>query len=112
MEVTYREQNGIYIVTARGELDLSSAPLMRAEFDKVIEKRAAVVLVDFAEVTYIDSSGLATIIDALQRTKKYKARLALCGLNQVVRNVLEIARLDSVFTIFPDEQTALQKLQG
>jgi anti-sigma B factor antagonist len=53
-------------------------------------------------VTYIDSSGIASLVEGLQVAKKQKSELALVAVSQRVRRVLELARLDKVFQIHPD----------
>lgn len=112
METRIREVDGISIIDATGDFDLANAPKVRSAFDELINKKVPLVIMNFSGVKYIDSSGLATVIDAMQRTKKYQGKLALCGMNQVVKNVLEIARLDKVFAIYADETEALSKVKA
>lgn len=111
MEITFREETGIYIVDVTGEFDLANAPKARALFDQLIKKQAKQIVINFNEVIYIDSSGLATVIDVFQKSRKYQGKLALCGLAPTVKNVFEIARLDSVFSIHPDEVTAIENIK-
>jgi len=63
--------------------------------------------VDLSEVYYVDSSGLAIFIDALQRIQRYGGKLALAGLKGNVAMVFQIARLDKIFLIFDDRETAV-----
>ena len=65
-------------------------------------KKGRNVLVDLSKVTYIDSSGIASLVEGLQVAKKQKSDLALVAVSQRVRRVLELARLDKVFQIHPD----------
>jgi len=58
-------------------------------------------------VTYIDSSGLAALIGAMQEVEGYGGKFLLAGLQETVREVLESSRLDQVFQIFPDADAAL-----
>ncbi|MDZ4743975.1 MAG: STAS domain-containing protein [Verrucomicrobiota bacterium] len=111
MEISFREENGVHIIDVSGEFDLANAPKARALFDQLIKKQAKQIVVNFNEATYIASSGLATVIDVFQRSRKFQGRLVLCGLAPVVKNVFEIARLDSVFTIFLDEAGALESFK-
>ncbi|MDX2226833.1 MAG: STAS domain-containing protein [Verrucomicrobiae bacterium] len=106
MEISHTQVDHIHVISPSGEFDLASAPKARAVFDTVIGKKVPAVVIDFSGVSYIDSSGLATIIDVFQRTKKYQGRVALCGMSRVVQNVFEIAKLDSVFKIYPDQAAA------
>ena len=63
--------------------------------------------VDLSKVTYIDSSGLAILIEGMQNVTAYGGKFALVGLQETVRPIFEIARLDQVFRIFPDVSAAL-----
>ena len=64
-------------------------------------------MVDLSRVTYIDSSGLAALIEAMQKMDGCGGKLVLAGLQENVRPIFEIARLDQVFVIFPDVKAAL-----
>lgn len=94
------------LLAIEGEIDLHESPQMREAFLPVIEKKLPQILVDLNGVSYIDSSGLAVLIDAMQRIQNYGGRLALFGLQENVRHIFEIARLDQVFKIFPDKESA------
>ncbi len=95
------------IITLDGELDMNRVPIARAQIAAAIDGKAPRILLDLAGLTYIDSSGLALFIESLQRMQAYQGRLALCGLSETVRHIFEVARLDQVFQIHPDQQSAL-----
>ena len=65
-------------------------------------------MVDLSGVTYIDSAGLAALIEAMQKVEAYGAKFLLAGLQDTVRSIFEISRLDQVFQIFPDIDAALR----
>ena len=65
------------------------------------------LVVDLSKVSYIDSSGLAVLIEAMQNVEAYGGRFFLAGLQENVRPIFEIARLDQVFIIFPHVDAAL-----
>ena len=95
------ESEGRLIVALEGEIDLEQAgAVRRALLDSL--KKGRNVLVDLSKVTYIDSSGIASLVEGLQVAKKQKSDLALVAVSQRVRRVLELARLDKVFKIHPD----------
>ena len=105
------EQSGRTVVALSGEIDLEKAPeVRRALLDSMKQKRD--ILVDLSEVTYIDSSGVASLIEGLQAARKQKNDLALVSVSQRARRVLELARLDKVFTIHADLPTALVRAKG
>ena len=67
------------------------------------------VLVNMSGVAYIDSSGIATLVEGLQLSRQTKTRFGLFGLRPNARSVLELARLHKVFAVFEDEAEALGK---
>jgi len=73
----------------------------------MIANKPNVVVVDLTKVTYFDSSGLAVLIESMQKVQEYGGKFALAGVQESVQHILEIARLDQVFQIFPDVDSAL-----
>jgi len=98
------------ILALQGEIDLHESPLVKDRLLGMLAEKPPCVFVDLSGVTYIDSSGLATLIEALQRAQTYSGKLALYGIRDNVRNIFHIARLDQVFRIFPDKVSALAAL--
>lgn len=98
MQHQVREERGSLIVSLTGEVDLDNSPKARhVLLDSV--GRGRKVLVDLAGVTYMDSSGVASLVEAFQRAKKNGTDFALVLVNPAVLRVLKLARLDKVFTI-------------
>src|SRR5215475_5571720 len=93
------ESAGRLVVALEGEIDLEHAgTVRRALLDSL--KKGRHVLVDLSLVTYIDSSGIASLVEGLQVARKQKNDLGLVAVNTRVRRVLELARLDKVFQIY------------
>ena len=82
-----------------GEIDLHVSPRLEGSLERIIKKQPPHVVVDLSGVTFIDSSGLAVLIRALQTIKGYGGNLSLRGVNESVRPIFEMARLDQVFLI-------------
>jgi anti-sigma B factor antagonist len=95
------------VLALDGEIDLHEAPQVKTKLLPLINSKLPHVVVDLTGVSYIDSSGLALFIEAMQRIQAYGGKFALCGLRPSVRTIFDIARLDQVFRIFPDRQAAL-----
>ena len=95
------------IISFEGEIDLHESPNVRDALRPLIEKKVPRIYVDLTEVGYIDSSGLAVLIDAMQRIANYGGKFGLIAIRPAVRTVLEIARLDQVFRVYPDRESAL-----
>ncbi len=86
-----------------GEIDLHRSPRVERSLASMIKKRPDRIVVDLSGVTFIDSSGMAVLIRALQNMKQYGGSLSLRGLNDNVRPIFETARLDQVFVIDPGD---------
>ncbi len=107
MAYVSRVVDGVSILDLEGEIDLYKSPDVRSEIGKLIAKKNKSVVINFQKVTYIDSSGLATMIDAFQKMRVYGGRLALISLAKPVRSVFEVSRLDKFFQIFDEEASAV-----
>ncbi len=95
------------IIALAGEIDLHRSQEVKEALAAPIQRKASRILLDLSSVSYIDSSGLAVLIEALQRVLGYGGKFGLFGLQESVRNIFGIARLDQVFQIYPDESAAL-----
>jgi anti-sigma B factor antagonist len=95
------------VLPLEGEIDLHVSPNLTAALNRMIDKKPRQLVVDLSRVTYIDSAGLAALIEGMQKIEAYGGKLALAGLQETVRSIFEIARLDQVFRIFPDVDAAL-----
>lgn len=91
----------INVFPLEGEIDLHVSPGVESSLASIIAERPRHVVVDFSGVTFIDSSGLAVLIKAMQDVKEYGGKFTLAGINNDVRSIFEIARLDQVFLIDP-----------
>ena len=105
-QVTVETISDGVVVRPVGDIDLSRSPSLRTSIAKVFESTNARVIVDLREVPYMDSSGVATLVEAMQIASRSETRFILCGLGERVRSIFEIARLDTVFTITPDLESA------
>ena len=94
------------VIAPEGEIDLNCSTLVKQQLEPLIADKRSRVVVDLSGVTYIDSSGLAVFIEAMQRVQAYGGRFLLCGLRESVNHIFNIARLDQVFQIFPDRAAA------
>ena len=98
MQHEVREEGGSVVVSFQGEIDLEHSPRAREVLLECVG-RACPVLVDLSGVEYIDSSGVASLVEALQQAKSQGNSLTLASVSPSAMRVLELARLDKVFTI-------------
>jgi anti-sigma B factor antagonist len=97
---------GEEVLPLEGEIDLHVSPVISASLNEMIAKKPKQLVVDLSKVTYIDSSGLAVLIEAMQKVEKDGGKFAIVGMQETVRSIFDIARLDQVFRIFPDLDAA------
>ena len=90
-----------------GEIDLSGAPSLRTHLAGVQGKVTGRLIIDLKSVPYMDSSGVATLVEAMQQTRRRGVKLVLCNMQEKVRSIFEIARLDTVFTIVDNTDQAM-----
>jgi anti-sigma B factor antagonist len=95
------------VLPLKGEIDLHVSPVITASLNAIIEKKPDRLVIDLSDVSYIDSAGLAALIQAMQKVEAYGGKFLLAGLQETVRSIFEISRLDQVFQVFPDVDTAL-----
>jgi anti-sigma B factor antagonist len=95
------------VLSLEGEIDLHVSPRVAISLRQMISKNPKQLVVDLSRVTYLDSSGLAVLIEAMQNVEQYGGKFAIVGVQETVRSIFDIARLDQVFRIFPDVDAAL-----
>ena len=99
LEINTREMDGKYLITVSGEVDLYSSPELREAVTKAIPKAQEAVGVDLSDVAYMDSSGVATLVEGLRSASQGNTEFVLVAPSQSVVKVLQLSRLDSVFTM-------------
>ncbi|MTJ83929.1 MAG: STAS domain-containing protein [Telmatospirillum sp.] len=105
--ITSRKLDGGAVVRLSGEIDLQNSPDLRRELlDRVADGDP--VVVDLAQVSYIDSSGIACLVEAYQMARRHGLRFALAAVSPAALRVLRLARLDEVFIIRDQVADALK----
>ena len=94
------------VLVLQGEIDLHASPRVKEGMLQMLGNKPPRVFVDLSKGTYIDSSGMAVLIEAMQSIHAYGGKLALLGLRDTVEVIFHIAQLDKVFRIFPDKAAA------
>ena len=94
------------LVRLTGTITMSCAALLRQRLGKIQEDRPARLVIDLGAVPHMDTSGIATFVEVLQHARHTGSTLILCAVNDHVRRILEIARLDTVFSIVDTVQDA------
>src|SRR5437016_13132597 len=90
------------IVTLDGEIDFHLSPEVAASLRAIVANKPKRVVVDLSKVTYLDSSGLAVLIDGMPNTQEYGGEFSLAAMQENLRHIFEIACLYPGFKVFPD----------
>jgi len=108
------EIDGVRVVAVRGELDLSTAPGLEPVLEEAVGSSEGVV-VDLTECEFIDSTGIALLVRAWQRTEAEDAgsarRLVLCSSNAQVGRVLEVSGIGKSIPIHASREESLAALR-
>ena len=106
--ICIRRADQTAILNVSGDIDLASSPVVsKVLMRELRENRTPIVICNLAQVGYIDSSGIASLVEGLQASRGIGSRLILGGLSPVVREVLRLSGLLTVFEIYEDENQAL-----
>lgn len=100
-----RDDQGYKILELAGEVDLNESPQARKQILELL-KEGYDLLVDLSAVEYIDSSGVASLVEGYQIAKTDNLKFGLIGVSDAAMQVLQLARLDKVFPIFDSASAA------
>ena len=99
----------VKIIAPQGILDGTKATNFRSEVDLSVSEGAQIILVDFTDVTFMDSSGLGALVLALKTVRGAGLKMFLCSINEQVKMLFELTSMDRVFEIFSDREEFKQK---
>ena len=106
--IRQRQEQGIPIVDVDGEIDVYTVPKFKDQLSKLIEEGEQRILVNLQKVGYMDSSGFGALLGATKRLRPDGGKLGLVGCNQVIGRMLKITRLNTIFDMFDEEDSALR----
>ena len=101
------EKNGITVCRMTGDIDINTSPEFKKALDEAIGSKKDKIVINLSEVRYVDSSGLATLVEVLKNMRAYGGKLKLVSLSDKVRGLFEITKLDKLFDIVADEDSAV-----
>lgn len=113
VEIVTEKMDSGFLLRLKGDVDMNTSSDVRSALADVFKKGSSgmkAILIDLSQVRYMDSSGIATLVEAMQNCMRKKARLRLFELSPPVRDVFELARLTSVFEIFATQSEAVTGL--
>ena len=108
MDVKVSQVEQIAVFEVSGEINISTSPDLKKHFEKQPSKS---VVVNLERVTYIDSSGLATLVEMLKKTRSKGGSLGLASIPEKVKSLFEITKLDKLFSISTSQAEAISKIK-
>ncbi|QLE56444.1 STAS domain-containing protein [Nostoc sp. TCL26-01] len=94
--------SSVEILELSGILDGIRGNELRREVSSIVETGVQILLIDMQEVKFIDSSGLGALVSAMQMTRSANVKLFLCSINDQVRMLFELTKMDRIFQTFAD----------
>lgn len=108
LEIDLRPVEAAVVVELDGELDLASAPDLRARLLELVNKRPELVVLDLSKLSFVDSTGISLFVVAHQRFAESGIPFRLAGATPAVRRLLEITKLDELFSLYDAPDAALE----
>jgi anti-sigma B factor antagonist len=112
MEISTREKGKVLVFDIRGDLDAKSATVLKDRINEKITEGKSMILINLTDVPYMDSAGLGVLVSGLKNANRLSGDLRIWGLQDEVKSIFELTRLNKVFQIFEDENSALVSFQG
>lgn len=94
----------VRVLSPSGILDSTQASAISAQVEDALDAGAKTLLVDLKETTFVDSSGLGTLVSALKKTREKGCEMAVCSINPQVKMLFELTSMDQVFDIFENRE--------
>jgi anti-sigma B factor antagonist len=107
MKIDITEYKGVKVVLPSGDIDMYSSPELRQALMGFIDNKDLSLFIDFKEVSYIDSSGIATLVEGLKTMKEYGGRLKLVRIPEGIMEIFRFSKLDNIFEIYGNIDNAI-----
>src|SRR5581483_4153606 len=110
LEAQVRPQSNAAVIDLKGDIDGGSEDALQKAYAEALQNKPSAVLLNFRDVGYINSKGIALIVMLLAQARKSGTRLLTTGLSPHYVEIFYITRLSDFMKIYPDEQTALAQV--
>ncbi|MDD4957208.1 MAG: STAS domain-containing protein [Candidatus Omnitrophica bacterium] len=107
MQVRLEQKGDVSVFKIAGNIDIETSPEMKKEIDKAMAGKQKKVVMNLREVSYIDSSGLATLVEVLKNLRSYGGKMKISDLSDKISGLFEITKLNKLFDIVQDEASAI-----
>ena len=102
-----KDQSGVAVVQVEGQLIVGNRQELKSLVQATLDKGERRLLIDFSRTGYIDSSGLGALVSISRKIREAGGELRLAGLNEDLRSLFELTKLDTLFAIAETPQQAL-----
>jgi anti-sigma B factor antagonist len=107
MQIDIQDMGGVSVLRIMGDIDVNTSPDVKKSFDDLIKEKKDKVVINFKDVAYVDSSGLATLVEIFKNMRAYGGKLKLSNLSSKVLGLFEITKLNKLFDIVQEEKDAI-----
>jgi len=112
MQLKEATHEGIDVFALRGDIDLDSAPTLRSVLQAKINEHCPALIVDLAQVSFIDSTGLSVLIEYFRNFGRHGGAFCLCGLSDELKEIFQIVRLDRIIPMFATVDEAANAIRN
>ena len=109
LEAEVHQERGVVVLDLRGEINGFAEEALDAAYSEAESKDPEAILLNFEEVDYINSTGIALIVGLLAKARASHKRLLACNLSEHYVEIFEITRLSDYIGVFPDEESAMSE---
>ncbi len=107
IETSLRHHDGVPVLDVTGEIDIYTTPQFKDAVSAAIDEGKPSIIINMANVSYMDSSGFGTLLSATKRLRPVEGGLYLTGCNEAITRMLQITRLNTIFGIYATEEDAV-----
>ena len=107
LEASIRRRNGVALIDLDGEINAMADEALNTAYQEAAGESPKAILLNFKDVSYINSTGIALIVGVLMQARTSSVPLLTTGLSDHYLEIFEITRLSDYMNIYPDEESAL-----
>jgi len=111
MDVSVEQKGAVAVVKVSGIVDLGESPALREQMMSLVKEGVKGLVIDMSGVRYLDSSGMATLVDMLNRIEDRGGNMVVTGIPKDMREMFRITRLDQRFNFIEDAGIAVEKMK-
>lgn len=102
-----KDEGGVLVIRVEGQLIVGNRQSLKEMVQEAIDQGERRILIDFSRTGYIDSSGLGALVSISKKVREAGGELRLAGLNEDLRSLFELTKLDTLFAIAETREQAL-----